>query len=103
MARGKHLFPFRTEQLSLAAPMVLGSQGPGRVGRRRFFFFTSRPEGGSSSLTAPGPLPRDRGDGAPLRARAASWAARVLVELAMPPVPRPDRLARPPRPGAGGW
>src|SRR4051794_26807292 len=36
MARGKHLFPFRTEQLSLSAPMVLGSQGPGRVGRRRF-------------------------------------------------------------------
>ena len=36
MARGKHLFPFRTEQLSLSAPMVLGPQGPGRVGRRRF-------------------------------------------------------------------
>ena len=38
MARGKHLFPFRTEPLSPSAPMVLGSQGPGRVGRRRFFF-----------------------------------------------------------------
>ena len=37
LARGKHLFPFRTEQLSPSAPMVLGSQGPGRVGRRRFF------------------------------------------------------------------
>src|SRR5580698_2258957 len=37
MARGKHLFPFRTEQLSPSAPMVLGPQGPGRVGRRRFF------------------------------------------------------------------
>jgi deazaflavin-dependent oxidoreductase (nitroreductase family) len=36
LARGKHLFPFRTEQLSPSAPMVLGSQGPGRVGRRRF-------------------------------------------------------------------
>jgi hypothetical protein len=36
MARGKHLFPFRTEKLSLSAPMVLGLQGPGRVGRRRF-------------------------------------------------------------------
>jgi hypothetical protein len=48
IARGKHLFPFRTEQLSLSAPMVLGSQGPGRVGRRRFTF-TSRPSGGGSS------------------------------------------------------
>ena len=42
MARGKHLFPFRTEQLSPSAPMVLGPQGPGRVGRRRFTS-TSRP------------------------------------------------------------
>jgi hypothetical protein len=37
IARGKHLFPFRTEPLSPSAPMVLGPQGPGRVGRRRFF------------------------------------------------------------------
>src|SRR3712207_3497086 len=37
IAWGKHLFPFRTEQLSPTAPMVLGSQGPGRVGRRRSF------------------------------------------------------------------
>src|SRR3954469_587348 len=35
IARGIHLFPFRTEQLSPSAPMVLGPQGPGRVGRRR--------------------------------------------------------------------
>src|ERR1700742_2404244 len=37
IAKGRHLFPFRTEQLSLSAPMVLGGQPPGRVGRRRFF------------------------------------------------------------------
>ena len=36
LARGKHLFPFRTEQLSPIALMVLGLHGPGRVGRRRF-------------------------------------------------------------------
>src|SRR5207247_4938146 len=35
IARGKHLFPFRTEPLSPSAPMVLGGQLPGRVGRRR--------------------------------------------------------------------
>src|SRR3954454_4462325 len=35
IARGRHLFPFRTEQLSPSAPMVLGLRGPGRVGRRR--------------------------------------------------------------------
>src|SRR3954470_12035800 len=35
IARGIHLFPFRTEKLSLSAPMVLGLKGPGRVGRRR--------------------------------------------------------------------
>ena len=33
---GRHLFPFRTEKLSLPGPMVLGGQPPGRVGRRRF-------------------------------------------------------------------
>src|SRR3954470_20365599 len=49
IARGKHLFPFRTEQLSLSAPMVLGSQGPGRVGRRRFFS-TSRLRAARSRL-----------------------------------------------------
>ena len=43
MARGKHLFPFRTEQLSPSAPMVLGPQGPGRVGRRRFFSHNGPP------------------------------------------------------------
>ena len=35
-SEGAHLFPFRTEQLSPSAPMVLGPRGPGRVGRRRF-------------------------------------------------------------------
>src|SRR5271163_963292 len=53
LARGKHLFPFRTEQLSPSAPMVLGSQGPGRVGRRRFFWSRrAAPRGGSSSFMA---------------------------------------------------
>ena len=35
IARGSYLFPFRTEKSSPSAPMVLGPQGPGRVGRRR--------------------------------------------------------------------
>lgn len=35
IARGTHLFPFRTEPLSPSAPMVLGGKPPGRVGRRR--------------------------------------------------------------------
>src|ERR1700754_2717264 len=42
IASGKHLFPFRTEQLSHSAPMVLGGQPPGRVGRRRFFSIAVR-------------------------------------------------------------
>src|SRR6201991_375651 len=54
IAKGRHLFPFRTEQLSLSAPMVLGGQPPGRVGRRRFFVVRSpRPHGrGLRSLWA---------------------------------------------------
>jgi FkbM family methyltransferase len=58
IARGKHLFPFRTEQLSPSAPMVLGSQGPGRVGRRRFFLFEGLPAGGPRPF--PGGLSVDR-------------------------------------------
>src|SRR5437764_15407208 len=45
MARGKHLFPFRTEKLSPSAPMVLGPRGPGRVGRRRLISTKGRPRG----------------------------------------------------------
>ena len=35
-SEGAHLFPYRTEQLSPSAPMVLAIAG--RVGRRQFFF-----------------------------------------------------------------
>ena len=35
MAEGNHAFPYRTRPLSPPAPMVLGPQGPGRVGRRQ--------------------------------------------------------------------
>ena len=55
MAGGKHLFPFRTEKLSPSAPMVLGPQGPGRVGRRRFFSHCGdgRPQDGRPRCPAP--------------------------------------------------
>jgi hypothetical protein len=56
LARGKHLFPFRTEKLSPSAPMVLGSQGPGRVGRRRFLkvpCVKRPPSGGRFALHRP--------------------------------------------------
>lgn len=45
IAKGRHLFPFRTEQLSPTAPMVLVSQGTGRVGRRWFFLRKATPHG----------------------------------------------------------
>src|SRR5437588_228149 len=45
IARGPHLFPFRTEQLSPSAPMVLGAQAPGRVGRRRINLERATPAG----------------------------------------------------------
>jgi hypothetical protein len=50
IARGIHLFPFRTEQLSPSAPMVLGPHGPGRVGRRRINLERPPHRGGLSRL-----------------------------------------------------
>ena len=38
IARGTHLFPFRTESLSPVAPMVLHLNWCGRVGSRQVFF-----------------------------------------------------------------
>ena len=35
IAKGSHLFPYRTQKLSLSAPMVLGWRRPGRVGHCR--------------------------------------------------------------------
>src|SRR5436190_5775573 len=52
IARGKHLFPFRTEPLSPSAPMVLGGQPPGRVGRRRFLLTPKAATGRLSSYMA---------------------------------------------------
>ncbi len=91
LAWGKHLFPFRTEQLSPTAPMVLGLHGPGRVGRRRFFS-TSRPAWAARRVCGV----RHRADVPPQGARAANQAARVHWSCV------PDRRARPPRPDAGG-
>src|SRR5215813_9336998 len=71
IAAGVHLFPFRTEQLSPPAPMVLGAQAPGRVGRRRII------------LKAPlGQLKTGR---AFVVSRRAELVAPVRVERAQPP------------------
>src|SRR6187399_2963931 len=45
IAAGVHLFPYRTEKLSPPAPMVLGGQPPGRVGRRRIILARSLDSG----------------------------------------------------------
>ena len=44
IARGFHLYPSRTQKLSLSAPMVLGWRRPGRVGRCRIPFTRKRAE-----------------------------------------------------------
>src|SRR6266540_6599845 len=68
IAAGVHLFPFRTEKLSPPAPMVLGGQPPGRVGRRRITFRLGVPDSG------PFFIPLRSRDGA-ARRRAAATAA----------------------------
>jgi hypothetical protein len=122
MARGRHLFPFRTEQLSPSAPMVLGPQGPGRVGRRRFFHTKGRPRGrpfGRSgvkrdALLGVGALRAARGahdrHRARLRARGrSSWPARCgggrerqPVRVGTAAVAVLNVLRRPRGPSSGG-
>ena len=70
--------------------MVLGPQGPGRVGRRRLFVGTGRPSGGPFCVVR---VPRRRGRGAPPRQRAAHavGAARARADRS------PASCARSPR------
>ncbi len=95
LARGKHLFPFRTEKLSPSAPMVLGPQGPGRVGRRRFFSCVRPPPPGGLTLSEPlsnccvlsctGILDRDSRVGlAGVRASSWTFAGGVTATRATP-------------------
>lgn len=84
IAAGVHLFPFRTEKLSPSAPMVLGPQGPGRVGRRRF-------------LTDGPPV------GGPFSLRASAGRAPARADTCTPaPPPRAGRHAHEPCAPAGG-
>ena len=53
MAVGKHPFPYRTRQLSPPAPMVLGGEPPGRVGRRRDSLAEAPLSGGASARLRP--------------------------------------------------
>src|SRR5829696_1014977 len=88
LAWGKHLFPFRTEQLSPTAPMVLGLHGPGRVGRRRFFIH----EPPAGRLVVVNPRSATRRATAQLAGRPASGTARGSGEaraLARPALGRP--------------
>jgi hypothetical protein len=73
LARGKHLFPFRTEKLSPSAPMVLGSQGPGRVGRRRFLYAHEPPQGAARGVTTAHSVLRDECPESQIRCVLSGW------------------------------
>src|SRR5262249_20846617 len=86
IATGKHLFPFRTEKLSPLAPMVLGEQSPGRVGRRPFL---SRGRRGPLALSE-------------ARRRGASRASPDRAHAAGERAPRPAGASRTRQPGPRG-
>src|SRR5215207_6716141 len=74
IARGLHLFPFRTEQLSPSAPMVLGPRGPGRVGRRRSSL--GPPLEAALRFAGPTGSAGHAGAGASCRCAALAWLGR---------------------------
>jgi hypothetical protein len=45
IARGQHLFPSRTQQLSLVAVTILGKSSPGKIARCRIMLTPSFTEG----------------------------------------------------------
>ena len=95
---GETPLPISNRALSPSAPMVLGPQAPGRVGRRRFLSRSSRPT--RAVLLRPGAdVPRwapPRG-GRPRRAsrRGPRWRAWRRPTARVGP-----RASRPPAPGA---
>jgi len=88
-ARGKHLFPFRTEQLSPSAPMVLGPQGPGRVGRRRFNMTNAVPSGTAFRRSGRGSAPHDPARPRPDPASPRETAGRFRETRGLDPRSRP--------------
>ena len=100
MARGKHLFPFRTEQLSPSAPMVLGPQGPGRVGRRRIIFERPASMAGRFSLWH---RPRRRVSADEIRTREAAARSRVARHAQDEQATAPGRAAPAPLGSCGRW
>ena len=108
MAVGSHPFPFRTRKLSPPAPMVLGWNRPGRVGRRRISNRKAPPCAGPFVVLRPrreqvwsfGP-PRTKEypspswpPALPLRLRRAVAA---LHPVGLLPVDHPPVVARPAR------
>ena len=74
MAGGNHLLPFRTEQLSPPAPMVLPLAG-GRVGHRRYH-------------TTAAPAPHEAGCGASLF-MGATWRTAITYAMSGEPANGP--------------
>ena len=77
MARGSHLFPYRTQKLSLYALMVLGWKRPGRVGRRRIPLGCWRSSPSPTSQYYPS-LPRTRLPRNTVPREHSSWGTQVL-------------------------
>ena len=116
MAKGIHLFPYRTQKLSLSAPMVLGWRRPGRVGRCRIpwkknlplmgwvlFSFHLQRLSPKSSLTerstylvrisAPAPCGQNRGPISPGRVGQSQTDVRGFFLCAfVPSFPLSDRV-----------
>src|SRR5690348_3014742 len=107
IARGKHLFPFRTEKLSPSAPMVLGLRRPGRVGRRRDNYEKPSLRGGFSYFWR-SPL-SPSGDSAQYAATTSASLApaggrrRLSYAGSSSPSPSPRSSSKSPRGGQSSW
>ena len=101
MAKGIHLFPYRTQKLSLSAPMVLGWRRPGRVGRCRIPRERDLTDVRSLFLCdgeRDSPVPIPNTEVKPLRADGTWLGSRSAALMKRPP---PVAEERPLKSGAG--
>ena len=78
-----HLFPFRTQKLSLVVPKILGWRRPGKIGRCRHFSFIKKASPRKSGTRTRERLTRPVGQAVKTAASHAANGSSILPRVTM--------------------